>query len=370
MSATPSPSPGARRRAAGLTFRVKLMLSYAGTVALAGALLLSVVWLFLLRYVPEEAAPTTGGFMPGRGDLLRAFVPPALAAWALLIVVGLVGGWFLARHMLAPLGRITRATRLAAAGSLSHRIGAHGPDDEVRELADSFDAMLARIEAQVAEQRRFAANASHELRTPLAITRAMLDVAAADPDRDVDALLTRLARVNARAIELTEALLSLSRAEGGALDPVPVDVSLLADQAAETFLSLAESRGVALQIETLPGIARGSQSLLQQLVVNLVHNAIVHNCDDHGWVRIGVRSAQGSVGLCVENSGPVVPSEMLPTLLEPFQRGAQRAHSGEHEGAGLGLAIVAAIVRAHDGSLTLWPRDDGGLLVEVVLPAA
>ena len=284
MSATPSPSPGARRRAAGLTFRVKLMLSYAGTVALAGALLLSVVWLFLLRYVPEEAAPTTGGFMPGRGDLLRAFVPPALAAWVLLIVVGLVGGWFLAGHMLAPLGRITRATRLAAAGSLSHRIGAHGPDDEVREL--------------------------------------------------------------------------------------PVDVSLLADQAAETFLSLAESRGIALQLETLPGIARGSQSLLQQLVVNLVHNAIVHNCDDHGWVRIGVRSAQGGVGLCVENSGPVVPSEMLPTLLEPFQRGAQRAHRGEHEGAGLGLAIVAAIVRAHDGSLTLWPRDDGGLLVEVVLPAA
>ncbi len=101
-----------------------------------------------------------------------------------------------------------------------------------------------------------------------------------------------------------------------------------------------------------------------------MHNAIVHNCDDHGWVRIGVRSAQGGVGLCVENSGPVVPSEMLPTLLEPFQRGAQRAHRGEHEGAGLGLAIVAAIVRAHDGSLTLWPRDDGGLLVEVVLPAA
>lgn len=363
---TPSRPP---RHAAGLTFRVKLMLSYAGTVALAGALLLCVVWLFLLRYVPEDVEPTSGGFVPGRGDLLRAFVPPAIAAWAMLIIVGLVGGWFLAARMLAPLGQITRATRLAAAGSLSHRIAASGPDDEVRELADSFDAMLGRVEALVAEQRRFAANASHELRTPLAITRALLDVAAADPDRDVDALVSRLSRVNRRAIELTEALLALSRAERGGFEPVAVDASLLVDEAAETLLPLAESRGIAVEVTTAPVVARGSEALLQQLVVNLVHNAIVHN-HAGGWVRVAVGRCPGGVGLRVENSGPVIASELIPTLLEPFQRAAERVRGGEGEGAGLGLAIVAAIVRSHEGKLTLRSRHDGGLLIEVELPAA
>ncbi len=358
------------RRAAGPTFRVKLMLSYAGAVALSGALLLSVVWLFLLRYVPERVDPTSAGFVPGRGDLVRAFVPPALAAWGALIVVGLVGGWFLAGRMLAPLGRITRATRWAAAGSLSHRIGADGPHDEVRELADSFDAMLARIEAQVVEQRRFAANASHELRTPLAITRAMLDVAEADPDRDVDALIARLAHVNRRAIDLTEALLALSRAERGAFAPTLVDASLVVDEAAETLLPLAEARGVALHVTAAPATVVGSEPLLQQLVVNLVHNAVVHNEVDRGWVRIDVEPTAGGACLRIENSGPFVAAELLSGLLEPFRRAAERSRNGEREGAGLGLAIVAAIVRAHDGRLTLRSRDEGGLLVEVVLPAA
>src|SRR6187402_1082066 len=164
-------------RAPGSSVRLRLTLSYAGFLMLVGVLLLAVVWVFLLRYVPDRAE-----VMPNRSDLLRAFAPRAVAVLAFLLVMGLVGGWILAGRMLAPLRRITDATRLAATGSLSHRIRLEGRNDEFRELADAFDAMLARLEAHVAEQQRFAANASHELRTPLAITQTLLDVARNDPN--------------------------------------------------------------------------------------------------------------------------------------------------------------------------------------------
>jgi len=350
--------------------RLKLTLSYAGLVMIAGALLLIVVWLFLLRYVPEQAAVTFDGFVPGRGDLVRAFLPPAAAALAGLLIVGVGGGWLLAGRMLSPLARITAATRRAAAGSLSHRIDARGPHDEFRELADSFDAMLGRIDAHVSEQRRFAANASHELRTPLAITQAMLDVAAADPGRDVDELLRRLRRVNDRAIGMTEALLSLSRAERGGFEPTSVDVSLAVEEAVETLLSLAELHRVALSSRTEPLRARGSEPLVQQLVANLLHNAIVHNSASGGSAHICVDAVADGVRLRVENSGEPIDPALLPTLTEPFRRGAGRAHTGEGDGSGLGLAIVARIVEAHDGRLLLRARPEGGLAVEVVLPAA
>lgn len=176
-------------RRPGLSVRVKLTLSYAGFLVLAGVLLLAVVWVFLLRYVPEGQINTTAGFAPNRSDLLRAFAPKVLAMLLFLLVLGLVGGWFLAGRMLAPLTRIANAARLAANGSLSHRIDLEGPKDEFRELADTFDTMLARLEAHIADQQRFAANASHELRTPLAISQTLLEVARKDPDRDVDALV-------------------------------------------------------------------------------------------------------------------------------------------------------------------------------------
>ncbi|WP_449280795.1 sensor histidine kinase [Leucobacter sp.] len=200
-----------RRR--GLSARLKLTLSYAGFLMLAGGLLLAVVWVFLLRYVPAEAAAGPGPFFPGRYDLVRAFVPAASWALAFLLAFGLLGGWILAGRMLAPLQRITAATRAAASGSLSHRIRLEGRRDEFRELADGFDAMLAQLEAHLAEQQRFAANASHELRTPLAVTQTLLDVAERDPEHDHRELLARLRSVNTRAIELTEALLLLSRAD-------------------------------------------------------------------------------------------------------------------------------------------------------------
>src|SRR5919204_6002713 len=171
-------------RAPGLSVRLKLTLSYAGFLMLAGTLLLAVVWVFLLRYVPDGTIRAVGPTIPNQSDLVRAFAPRAAAVLAFLLVFGLVGGWILAGRMLSPVTRITDATRRAANGSLSHRIEMRGGNDEFRELADAFDTMLAQLEANVAEQQRFAANASHELRTPLAITQTLLDVARKDPKRD------------------------------------------------------------------------------------------------------------------------------------------------------------------------------------------
>ncbi|GAA1723433.1 VanSc-type vancomycin resistance histidine kinase VanS [Isoptericola hypogeus] len=362
-------------RRPGPSVRLKLTLSYAAFLMVAGALLLAVVWVFLLRYVPESVLitidrPGPGQFIPNRSDLERAFAPRAATAMACLLVFGLVGGWLLAGRMLAPLNRITAATRRAAGGSLSHRIRLPGPDDEFRELADAFDAMLARLEAHVAEQRRFAANASHELRTPLATTQALLDVARSDPGHDTGELLDRLHAVNARAIDLTEALLLLSRADRRSFTAERVDLSLLAEEATETLLPLAEKRGISLETAGDFAPAVGSPALLLQLTTNLVHNAIVHNLPDGGGtVRVGTVARPGSVALTVENTGEAVAPEVVATLTEPFQRGTERVRA-DHAGVGLGLAIVQSIARAHDADLTLAPRPGGGLRVTVRLPAA
>ena len=355
-------------RAPGMSVRLKLALSYAAVVGVAGVLLLAVVWVFLLRYVPPDATPTRGGYVPGRDDLIRAFAPPAVWALLFLLAFGLAGGWWLAGRMLAPLTRITDATRRAATGSLSHRIALPGPDDEFRELADAFDSMLARLEAHVAEQRRFAANASHELRTPLSITQTLLEVALADPARDPDDLLTRLRSVNERAIDLTEALLVLSRADSRAFEREAVDLSLLAEEAAETLLPLAEKRGVALETAVAAAPALGSPALLQQLAANLLHNAIVHNLADGGWVRMTTRAENGAAVLSVENTGETLDPALVETLTEPFQRATQRAR-GDQAGVGLGLAIARSIAEAHDGRLDLEPRPGGGLRVTLRLAA-
>ena len=272
-------------RAPGLSVRLKLTLSYAGFLMLAGALLLAVVWVFLLRYVPEVIA-SPGMFVPNQSDLVRAFAPRAAAALAFLLVFGLLGGWLLAGRMLAPLARITDATRMAANGSLSHRIRMQGRQDEFRELADSFDAMLARLEAHVAEQQKFAANASHELRTPLAIAQTLLDVARNDPNRDNGELVDRLRAVNTRAIDLTEALLLLSRADQRSFTREHVDLSLIAEEATETLLPLAEKRGVTVETSGDMTPTIGSHALLLQMTTNLLHNAIVHNLPEHGTVQV------------------------------------------------------------------------------------
>ena len=300
---------------------------------------------------------------------MRNFAPAAGAALVFLLVFGLVGGWLLAGRMLAPLTRITDATRMAATGSLSHRIRLEGRNDELRELADAFDAMLAQLEAHVAEQQRFAANASHELRTPLAITQTLLDVARNDQNRDTDELVDRLHAVNTRAIDLTEALLLLSRADQRSFTPEHVDLSLIAEEATETLLPLAEKRGLTIETAGDMTPAIGSHALLLQMSTDLVHNAIVHNLPEQGTVWVTTSVHPKSVALTVENTGEKLTSQSVATLAEPFQRGTERIRT-DHAGVGLGLAIVKSITKAHDGTLTLAPRAAGGLRATVQLPAA
>jgi two-component system sensor histidine kinase VanS len=367
-------------RRPGLSVRLKLTLSYAGFLMVAGAGLIAVVWVFLLRYVPDRAISLPGDlppgdknrpgpdlFIPGRSDLWDAFAPKAALMLALLLVIGLVGGWILAGRMLAPLNRITDATRRAGSGSLSHRIQLPGRKDEFRELADAFDGMLGRLEAHVFEQQRFAANASHELRTPLSITQTLLDVARQDPTRANGELVEILHAINTRAIDLTEALLLLSRAKQRAFAREPVDLSLIAEEATENLLPLAEKHGI--KVENSGDIAPvvGSPALLLQMTTNLLHNAIVHNLPEGGaaWVTTNVHTT--SVVLTIENTGETLDPRRITTFVEPFQRGTERVHS-DQAGVGLGLAIVKSIAQAHDGSLTLIPRSGGGLVATVELP--
>src|SRR3954452_9007897 len=316
----PGPRLDAMHRAPGLSVRLKLTLSYAGFLMLAGLLLLVAGYFSLSRGVH----PGVIFLVRSHTDLLRALAPTAGIVLAFLLVFGLVGGWLLAGRMLAPLDRITDATRTAASGSLAHRTRLPGRSDEFRELADAFDAMLERLEAQVAEQQRFSANASHELRTPLAVTQTLLDVPRKDPSRDNGELVARLHAVNTRAIDLTEALLVLSRADQRSFAREHVDLSLVAEEATETLLPLAEER--AITIETSGDIAPtiGSAALLLQMATNLVHNAIVHNLPGQGTVWVTTSVHPKDVVLTVENTGEKLTPELVATLPEPFQRGSKR----------------------------------------------
>jgi two-component system sensor histidine kinase VanS len=289
-------------------------------------------------------------------------------ALAIMTAVSIALGWLVAGRVLRPLRTITATTRQISERNLNQRLALSGPRDELKDLADTVDGLLARLEAHVAEQQRFAANASHELRTPLAITQTLLDVARNDPARGNDELVDRLHAVNTRAIDVTEALLLLSRAGQRSFVREHVDLSLMAEEATETLLPLAEKRGVSIETsgDVTPTI--GSQALLLQMTTNLVHNAIVHNLPEHGTVWVTTIAHPKTVELTVENTGEKLTPQLVSTLAEPFRRGSKRIRT-DHPGVGLGLAIVKSITEAHDGTLTPTPRADGGLCVTVRLPA-
>ena len=289
---------------------------------------------------------------------------------AFLLVFGLVGGWLLAGQMLAPLTRITDATRVAATGSLAHRIRLPGRRDEFRELADAFDAMLARLEAHVAEQQRFAANASHELRTPLAITQTLLDVARKDPNRDNGELVERLHAVNTRAIDLTEALLLLSRADQRSFAREHADLSLMAEEATETLLPFAEERGVTIETtgDMTPTI--GSPALLLQMTTNLVHNAIVHNLPGQGtvWVTTSVHPERAV--LTVENTGEkLTPAVRLHAGRAVSPRHRTHPHRRTPASASAWPSSRAS-PKPTTGRSPSPPGPPGGCCVTVQLPAA
>jgi two-component system sensor histidine kinase VanS len=375
---TPS-THGARPR--GLSVRIKLTLSYAGFLVVAGIALFAVGFL-LLRFVPDGSLTVSGGgWAPNRTNLLEVFVRYAWWAMGLLVVFGFVGGWLLAGVVLRPLDRITAGARLARDGQFGHRVDLPGPRDELTDLADTFDAMLDRVQHTIDEERRFAANASHELRTPHAVIRTLVEVAQADREgRDVDVVLQRIGATNDRAISTTEALLSLARAgRGGPLETARVDLAAVVAEAVQEAAggtgdehsADASRRGIRFETNLVPTPITANPALIERLAANLMRNAVVHNVDG-GWVRVSVASPTAGAELVVENSGPVLHPELVTTLTEPFVRGAgrirDRAAAGTTPGSGLGLAIASSIVRAHRGSIALRALPDGGLQVRVVLP--
>jgi two-component system sensor histidine kinase VanS len=291
-------------------------------------------------------------------------------ALAIMTAVSVALGWLVAGRVLRPLRTITAATRQISERDLSERLALSGPQDELKDLADTVDGLLARLEAHVIEQRRFAANASHELRTPLAITQTLLEVARNDRNHCDADLVDRLHEVNGRAIDLTEALLLLSRADQRTFTREHVDLSLIAEEATETLLPLAEQHRVTIETSGDATPTIGSHALLLQLATNLVQNAIVHNGPKQRAVWVTTSGVQpDGVELAVENTGEPLTPDDVSTLDQPFRRGRERIRT-DHAGVGLGLAIVKSITKAHDGTLTLTPRTAGGLCVTVRLPAA
>jgi two-component system sensor histidine kinase VanS len=370
------------------TVRLRLTLLYGGLFLVSGVALLVVTYLIFRDATGVDLIVPNGGphraagagaatslkfaqtVRRSNGELHHGLLWSAVAL-AVMTLVSIALGWLVAGRVLRPLRAMTATTRQISERNLDQRLALPGPRDELKDLADTIDGLLARLETHVAEQQRFAANASHELRTPLALTQTLLDVARNDPDRDNAELVERLTTVNTRAIDLTEALLLLSRTDQHSFPREPLDLSLIAEEATETLLPLAEKRTITIEISGEVTPITGSGPLLLQLTTNLIHNAIVHNLPGGGtvWVSASIdpdNAGEGAI-LTVENTGEELTPEFVSTLAEPFLRGRERIRT-DHAGAGLGLAIVESIVRAHDGALTLAPRPGGGLRVEARFP--
>ena len=368
------------------TIRLRLTLLYGGLFLVSGTVLLAIAYVLFRRasganlvvlpgasnnpnaHVREMAERAYLSSVESNTDVLHQGLLRSIAVLAVMTVISVAFGYLVAGRVLRPIREMTATTRQISERNLSERLDLPGPRDELKDLADTIDGLLGRLEAHVAEQQRFAANASHELRTPLATTQAMLEVARGDPDHSDDGeLIERLHAVNTRAIDLTEALLLLSRADQRSFHRESVDLSLIVEEAAETLLPLAEKHTVTIETSGDAVHTTGSQPLLLQLATNLLHNAIVHNLPEGGIVWVTTTAQPDGAQLTVENTGEHLSQESLPTLTEPFLRGDERTRT-DRSGVGLGLAIVKSIAQAHDGTLTLEPRTGGGLRVTVRLP--
>jgi signal transduction histidine kinase len=290
-------------------------------------------------------------------------------ALALMTVLSIALGWFVADRVLRPLRGITAAARQISAASLADRLALGGPRDELRELADTFDGLLARLEAAFRAQRQFIANAAHELRTPLARQRVISQVALADPAATSETLRTaheRALAAGAQQQQLIDALLTLARGQVGLDTPEPFDLAEVASQVLAARQSDAKSRNLTLHAELAPAPAAGSPPLAERMAANLVDNALRHNVPG-GHVDVSTRTRNSRAVLSVANTGPAVPAAAVDRLFQPFQRlGTDRTSRGD--GLGLGLPIVQAITDAHHATITAQPRPGGGLLIEVTFP--
>jgi signal transduction histidine kinase len=302
-----------------------------------------------------------------RSDALHRLLTEYVVALGAMTMVSIAAGWLLAGRALRPLRAITATARRVSGENLGERISLEGPADELRELADTFDGMLARLDAAFASQRHFVANASHELRTPLAIMRTELDVSLADRDASVEELRRMGDGVRDtvdRCERLIEGLLMLARSEAAAGREEPADLAALAADCITDLRARAEEAQVEVRDDLAPAWTAGEPALLERMIANLLDNGIRHN-EAGGWLRVSTRSQGGRVRVVVANGGPRIAADEAAKLTEPFRRLDRGAG-----GFGLGLSIVRSVAQAHGGTIDVSAPDEGGLTVRIELPAA
>ncbi|MEU0523846.1 sensor histidine kinase [Streptomyces niveus] len=382
------------------TIRIRLTLLYGGMFLIAGILLLSIIYLLAAQAINEGSelalkvtgvnvqltSPTCPGLNEAvNNDQLNASLKACMSAqrqqalddlltrslFALtgLSIIAFAFGYAMAGRVLSPLGRITRTARRVVGSDLARRIELDGPDDELKELADTFDEMLERLERAFTAQQRFVANASHELRTPLAINRTLLEVQLSDPAAPVE--LQQLGRTllatNERSEQLVEGLLLLARSDNQLVERKPVDLAEVATRAVDQTRGEAESKGVEIRGERAPAVVQGNGVLLERIALNLVQNAVRYNVKEGGWVEVTTAVEHGQAVLLVSNTGPVVPAYEIDNIFEPFRR-LRTERTGSDKGVGLGLSIARSVARAHGGRIIAEPREGGGLVMRVTLP--
>ncbi|MGW0609490.1 sensor histidine kinase [Streptomyces sp. NPDC002788] len=379
------------------TIRIRLTLLYGGMFLIAGILLLSIIYLLAAQALnvgsdlpfkivegkvtsdicnlPDQASPAEFNNAMNqcvndqRQHALDNLLSRSLLALLGLAVIAFAFGYAMAGRVLSPLGRITRTARAVAGSDLSRRIELDGPDDELKELADTFDDMLERLQRAFTAQQRFVGNASHELRTPLAINRTLLEVHLSDPNAPVELqqLGKTLLATNERSEQLVEGLLLLARSDNQIVERGPVDLAEVAGQAIDQVHAEAESKGVRIRGEQKPVVVQGNGVLLERIALNLVQNAVRYNVPEGGWVEVTTDVQHGQAVLVVSNTGPVVPAYEIDNLFEPFRR-LRTERTGSDKGVGLGLSIVRSVARAHGGHIYAQPREGGGLVMRITLP--
>ena len=372
------------------TLRARMALLYGGLVLLVGVSLLFTCVILLqnaiqatpkltvnantVLYDQNHHVVTPDGLRQQQQDqAIHYLLRTGVLYFAIIVVIGTTGGYLLAKQALRPIAKLTQTARALSTETLDQRINLGGPDDELRELADTFDEMLARLDQAFDSQRLFVANASHELRTPLSVIRTELEVTLSDPHADPDELRrmgTVVASAAERAQRLVTSLLTLARLQavgGGELEvSEPVDLARLVPVAISAVSTEADEKGVRIETEVEEAVTVGDPRLLERLVGNLVENGIRHNVQG-GWLRITTGQTSDKVWLHVANGGTVIPNGDVDRLFEPFRRGAGKVRTAT-KGAGLGLAIVRLIVEAHRGRLQAAAPPFGGLAVRVELP--
>ncbi len=388
------------------TIRIRLTLLYGGMFLIAGILLLSIIYLLAAQAISTGNQPlfkivkfqelqvssdncpainmaSTANSVPlqdfnnaiaqcvdhQRQAALDDLLSRSLLALLGLAVIAFAFGYAMAGRVLSPLGRITRTARAVAGSDLSRRIELDGPDDELKELADTFDDMLERLQRAFTAQQRFVGNASHELRTPLAINRTLLEVHLSDPNAPVELqqLGKTLLATNERSEQLVEGLLLLARSDNQIVERKPVDLAEVASQAVDQVQAEAEAKGVTIRGVRKPAVVQGNGVLLERIALNLVQNAVRYNVPEDGWVEVDTDIQHGQAVLYVANTGPVVPAYEIDNLFEPFRR-LRTERTGSDKGVGLGLSIARSVARAHGGHIAAQPREGGGLVMRVTLP--